>query len=156
MSESQKNNVAASHSFERVDYSKTVPSGARPRPAAGIKSNSHVHPAVLKIKSVRAALRAEANHCARFSLQPAKIGILVGINTCGQILLAKPVGVSWATWLSWILLQRAALCRRCPSMRRGNRECGEMIAAKTDRQQRDRAPPHRRFDERIEFRRPGG
>jgi hypothetical protein len=31
------------------------------------------------------ALRAEADNRARFSLQPAKIDIFIGVNACGQI-----------------------------------------------------------------------
>lgn len=104
----------------------------------------------------RAALRTETDHCASLSLQPAKVCIFVGVNACGQILRAKPFGVSWVALLSRISLLRAALCRRCPLLRRENRGSGETIAAKTDWQQLDRAPPHRHFDERTEFRCPGG
>jgi hypothetical protein len=34
---------------------------------------------------VSAALRAEADHRTRFSLQPAKIDIFIGVNARGQI-----------------------------------------------------------------------
>jgi len=81
----QKNNVAASHCFQGVEHSKPASPSTRARLAAGIKPDNYVHPAVPKVESVRTALRAEADHCARFPLQPAKIGIFVGVNASGQI-----------------------------------------------------------------------
>jgi len=41
--------------------------------------------ATLEIERVSAALRAETDDCTRFSLQPAKIDIFIGVNSRGQI-----------------------------------------------------------------------
>ena len=106
------------------------------------------------------ALGDKADHSARFSFEPAKIGVFVGVKANGQINVeqAFELGllISQFAWSGMTLLQRAEPYRRCPSVRRGNRERGETIAAKTDRQRNDRALPHRRFDERIGFRCPAG
>jgi hypothetical protein len=49
------------------------------------KPNDYVHPAVTKIHGVRATLRSEPDHRARFSLQPTKVSVFIGVNACGQI-----------------------------------------------------------------------
>ena len=50
-----------------------------------MEPDDYLDSAVSKIESMRAALRAEADHRARFALQPAKIRVFVGVNTSGQI-----------------------------------------------------------------------
>jgi len=70
---------AVSNTFE------TAPRGTPARPAGRIQTNDDSNAAISEIKSVSAALRAEADYCTRFSLQPAKIDIFIGVNTRGQI-----------------------------------------------------------------------
>src|SRR5207248_10410910 len=88
-------------------------------------------PAVLEIESVCSTLCAEPNHCARFSLQPTEIGVFVGIDTRGQILLAKASGVSSLAYPRWNSLSQAPIYPRYPSVQRGNGESGEMTDPKT-------------------------
>jgi len=75
------------------DFQTAAP-GTDPRFASPIEADNYVNPAVLEIESVCSALCAEPNHCARFSLQPTQIGLLVRVNMRGQILLANAFGVS--------------------------------------------------------------
>ena len=105
--------------------------------ASLIEADNYVNPAVLEIESVCSALCAEPNHCARFSLQPTEIGVFVGIDTRGQILLANASGVSCLAYPRWNSLSQAPIYPRYPSVRRGNGESGGTTDAKTDRQRTD-------------------
>ena len=83
--EREKNNVCAPRGFCCVQYFETTPPGPHPGLAARVKPDNDADLAVPKVECVRAALRAEADHRARFALQPAKIRVFVGVNARGQI-----------------------------------------------------------------------
>src|SRR5439155_25743866 len=78
---------------------------------------NYVNPTVAEIESVCSTLCAEPNHCARFSLQPTEIGVFVGVNTRGQILLANAFGVSCLAYSKWNSLSQAPIYRRYWSVR---------------------------------------
>ena len=83
----QKKNIRAPRRFRCAEHFETAPSGAHPGLAPRIKPDDYLNSAVLEVEGVRASLRTEADHRARFALQPAKIGVFVSVNASGQIYL---------------------------------------------------------------------
>ena len=110
----QENNVSASRRSGGVQNFETTAPGADARFAAGIQPDDYVNPAVPKIEGVSATLCAETNHCACFSLQPAEIGVLVGVNARGQILLANASGFSYLAYPKRSSLSQAPTYPRYP------------------------------------------
>src|SRR6266487_1216822 len=121
----KKNDVSLLRGPGCVQNFKTATSGTAARFATRVEPDNYINSTVPEIEGVCSTLCAEPNHCTCFSLQPAEIGVFIGVNTRGQILLANAFGVSCLAYPGWNSLSRAPIYRRYPSARRGNGECGE-------------------------------
>src|SRR4029077_8859594 len=154
--ERKKNDVSALRSSGCVQDIKTAAPGTDPGLASRIQADNHINPAVSEIESVCSTLCAEPNHCARFSLQPTEIGVFVGVNTRGQILLANAFGVTCLAYPRWNSLSQAPIYRHYPSVQRGIGESGGMTGAKTDRQRTGPGTKNFHFVAQTEARHPDG
>src|SRR5581483_4866968 len=90
------------------------------------------------------------------SRQPAEICVFLSVNARGQTLLANTFGVSCLVDSKWNLLSQAPICRRYPSIRKGNGESGETTDAKTIWQSTDPGSAKFHFVAQTEARHPGG
>jgi hypothetical protein len=76
----EKNDICATHSLGCIDNFKTGAPRRHARFAFAIQPNDDGDPAVAQVQCVRVALRAETDHSARFSLEPAKVAVFIGVN----------------------------------------------------------------------------
>ena len=90
----KKDDVSALRGSGCVQNFETATPGAAARFATRIEPDNYANSAVPEIQGVCSTLRAEPDYCACFSLQPTEIGVFVGVNMRGQILLANAFGVS--------------------------------------------------------------